>query len=77
LRRPHLCNYCRKVNGVSFDRPPKVRARILWLKCWCGRRHYACVPCVYEIGVTTVNGEPRLTRCARDIKVTKTPEVKA
>lgn len=60
LGRPHCCNYCAAVDGVAFDRPPKVKARLVWLPCVCGRSHYACRPCA-----SLVSADGRFTRCAR------------
>ena len=71
LSRPHSCNYCGAVDGVAVDRPPKVKARLVWLPCACGRSHYACRPCA-----ATVAAGGRFTRCARGFKVGTTREAR-
>lgn len=63
LRKPHSCNFCGAVNGVVFDKPPRVVARLVWMLCSvCGKKHYACRGCLREINN---NGSPVLKECAR------------
>lgn len=67
LRKPHQCNYCLGVNGVSFTCRPKVVARLLWVACKCGRRHYICIRfCAKRVG-SVVNGDGKryVAECAR------------
>lgn len=61
LKKPHSCNYCGEVNGVTFD-APRVKPRLVWMLCKCMRRHYVCQVCLKEIGN---NGCPTLKVCAR------------
>lgn len=64
LSRPHACSYCQAVHGVTFSRPPRVRPRLLWVRCRCGRSHYVCFACARRIGVTG-NGQKVIAQCAR------------
>lgn len=64
LRRPHRCNYCQSVDGVTFDHPPKVQRRLSWVLCKCGRRHYICLACSERVGFL-VNGQRYVAKCAR------------
>lgn len=66
LRRPHQCNYCLGVNGVSFTVRPKVVARLLWVACKCGRRHYICIRfCAKRVGSFMDAGRRFVAECAR------------
>jgi hypothetical protein len=64
LRRAHECNYCHGVHGVAFARPPRVRPRLLWVRCACGRSHFACFRCAARVG-TSGNGVKMIAECAR------------
>ena len=66
LRRAHRCNWCQAVDGVTFALPPKVRPRLLWVRCNCGRSHYLCLGCARRVG-SVENGEGRryVAQCAR------------
>lgn len=64
LNRPHSCSYCQAVHGVTFNDPPKVRARLKWVRCGCGRSHFACLACAARIG-STANGSRLIAECAR------------
>lgn len=68
LKHPHSCNYCQAVNGVTFTVPPKVTARIVWVACGCGRRHYICHACLSRVGATR-NGALTIRECAKGYKV--------
>lgn len=66
LARAHKCNYCHAVRGVTFDRPPKVRARLIRAYCpACKRRHYVCHGCAGKVGVSVARREPSVGECAR------------
>lgn len=65
LNRPHSCSYCQAVNGVTFNELPKVRGRLLWVRCRCGRSHYACFECAARIGHVRTNGLRMIAECAR------------
>lgn len=67
LRRPHQCNYCLRVNGVAFTVRPKVVARLIWVACKCGRRHYICIRfCAKRVGSFVDGGGKRfVAECAR------------
>jgi len=64
LRRAHDCNYCHGVHGVTFAVPGKVRPRILWVKCRCGKSHYICHDCAAKVG-SSQNGERYVADCAK------------
>lgn len=67
LRRPHQCNYCLTVNGVSYTVRPRVVARLIWVACKCGRRHYICLRfCAKRVGSVQNGGGKRfVAECAR------------
>jgi hypothetical protein len=44
--------------------PPKVAARIVWVACRCGRRHYICHACLARVGAAR-NGALTVRECAR------------
>jgi hypothetical protein len=67
LRRPHQCNYCLGVDGVAFNVRPRIVARLFWVACKCGRRHYICTRfCARRVGSVTNGGGRRVVaECAR------------
>ena len=70
LRRGHACNYCQRVNGVTFRRPPKVEPRLYRIPCICGKKHYVCRGCLAGLQYKAEEGhkgqvDVRLTVCAK------------
>jgi len=65
LNRAHACSYCQKVHGVTFDAPPKVRPRLLWVRCRCGKSHYICRLCARLVGSTRDSGKTFVGMCAK------------
>ena len=66
LRRPHQCNYCLGVDGVSFTIRPKFVARLIWVACKCGRRNYICIRfCARRVGSVVEAGKRFVAECAR------------
>ena len=65
LRKPHDCNYCHGVNGMTFEIPGRFKRRLLWVKCKCKRKHYVCPPCAGRIGSVNVNGVRLIAACAK------------
>lgn len=66
LRRAHSCSYCQEVHGVTFSIPRKVRPRLMWVRCKCGRSHYVCLACARRIGsVQNGDGKRYVAECAR------------
>ena len=68
LRKGHECNYCHSVHGVTFSDPPKIVARLAWVKCDCGKKHYACWDCARRIGRKS-NGRKVIAICAKGYKI--------
>lgn len=73
LSSGHNCNFCQKVSGVTFNRPPKVEARLKWVRCLpCSKRkgedtsHYCCHSCARKIGaIVGPDGRRYIAVCAR------------
>jgi len=65
LRRPHACNYCQGVHGLTYNVPGKVEARLLWVRCGCGKSHYVCRECAFLIGSVLRNGVKMIAECAK------------
>lgn len=64
LRKPHACNYCWVVKGLVYDFGQQ-RARLLWVACRCGKKHYACHDCARRVGKAFERGRPVVAECAR------------
>lgn len=79
LRRPHQCNYCLGVDGVSYTVRPRVVARLLWVACKCGRRHYICIRfCAKRVGSFMNGGGKRfVAECARGYAARHKAEIAA
>jgi len=65
LQQGNECNYCRAVGGMTFGIPGRFRARLLWVRCLCGKSHLICFRCGDKVGALMRESRRFVAACAK------------